>query len=94
MLAGIVGFREQSETQQFVTEDLSEDGLFLHVPVSYGLTVGQRYEVVLGDEPGLGEPSPLCGERRYATVVRTEPVHQGAARLVGAGLRFDQPLFL
>ena len=67
------------------TDDISENGLYVQLPLSSGLRVGQRCEVVLTDD---------AGEGLYATVVRTEPIAQDPAQLVGAGLRFDQPLFL
>lgn len=94
MIAEILDLAGREDGAPCVTEDISEDGLLLHVPVSYGMIVGQRCEVVLRDEPGLGEPSQLCGERRYATVVRTAPIVNSPTPMVGAGLRFDQPLFL
>ena len=67
------------------TDDISESGLYVQLPVSSGLRVGQRCEVVLPDDSAEG---------LYATVVRTEPIAKGPSPLVGAGLRFDQPLFL
>ena len=67
------------------TDDISENGLYVQLPLSSGLRVGQRCEVVLTDD---------AGEGHYATVIRTEPIAQGPTPLVGAGLRFDQPLFL
>ncbi len=93
MIANVIGLGHV-EVQQCVTEDISESGLLVHVPASYGLCVGQRLEVELQDMADVGTRSALSGERRYATVVRTEPVSKGAAHLVGAGLRFDQPLFI
>ena len=67
------------------TDDISENGLYVQLPLSSGLRVGQRCEVVLTDDAGVA---------LYATVVRTEPIAKGPTPLVGAGLRFDQPLFL
>lgn len=74
-----------SEVFRCSTDDISENGLYVEVPLSAGLRVGQRCEVVLTDD---------AGEGLYATVVRTEPIAQVPTPLVGAGLRFDQPLFL
>ncbi len=74
-----------AEVFRCTTEDISEDGLYVQVPLASGLCVGQRCEVVLSDD---------VGEGHYATVVRTEPIGKGPAPIVGAGLRFDQPLFL
>lgn len=67
------------------TNNISENGLYIQLPLSSGLRVGQRCEVVLADG---------ADEGLYATVVRTEPIAQGSTPLVGAGLRFDQPLYL
>jgi len=94
LIAELLDIPGREECAPCVTQDISEDGLLLHVPVAYGMMVGQRCEVLLRDEPGLGDPSPLCGERRYATVVRTAPIVNSPTPMVGAGLRFDQPLFL
>lgn len=71
--------------------DLSESGLYAHLPQACRLTVGQRCEVIFDGGPGMER---LAGESRYATVVRTEPLGDPAERSVGAGLRFDNPLYL
>jgi len=73
-----------AEVFRCTTEDISENGLYVQVPLASGLRVGQRYEVVLSDD---------ANEGHYATVVRTEPIAKGPTPIVGAGLRFDQPLF-
>ena len=57
----------------------------VQVPLALGLRVGQRCEIVLSNDEG---------ESHYATVVRTEPIAKAPNPIVGAGLRFDQPLFL
>jgi len=67
------------------TDDISENGLYVRLPRSSGLRVGQRCEVILADDTDEG---------LYATVVRTEPIAKGPTPLLGAGLCFDQPLFL
>jgi len=74
-----------TEVFRCTTNDINENGLYVEVPLSAGFRVGQRCEMVLTDD---------AGEGHYATVVRTEPIPQGQTPLVGAGLRFDQPLFL
>jgi hypothetical protein len=73
-------------------EDISEGGLFVFVPLSYGLNVGQRCEVQFSST----HPSKSCptDETCYATVVRTEVIESDSGKRLGAGLRFDQPLFL
>jgi len=84
----------QSHVHQCHTQDISTSGLFVHVPAASGLGVGQRVEVILGDDktpksfPGVG--SMAC----YATVVRTQRVADSETRVMGAGLRFDHPVFL
>jgi len=74
--------------------DISEGGLFLIVAWSAGLTVGERCELELFEADG----SPLgclAGGSCFATVVRTEIVMaESSQRLLGAGLRFDHPLYL
>ncbi len=74
-------------------EDLSACGVYLRVPADYGLTVGQRCEVNFASETGSQGASFPVGETCYATVVRTEHCRVGTDPMVGAGLRFDQPLF-
>ncbi len=72
-------------------EDLSEGGLYVHLPTDSALTVGQRCELTF--EKNAGAPD-LPDETCYATVVRTKLLRQGAKPMIGAGLRFDQPLYL
>lgn len=79
-----------SECRTCTTDDLSEGGLYLRLPAAYALKVGQRCEVGFENEGNAAELSSVAGEIRYATVVRTD----AAGELIGAGLRFDQPLFL
>lgn len=84
-----VGF---SESLVGRARDLSEGGMYLLLHAPAMLTVGQRCELQL--TPDGDVPAHICGECHYATVVRTEPVTYGEASMFGAGLRFDQPLFL
>ena len=84
VIAQVIGVGA-SEAFRCSTDDISENGLYVQLPLSSGLRVGQRCEIVLTDDTDEGH---------YATVVRTEPIPQGPTPLVGAGLRFDQPLFL
>ncbi len=81
------------DAQPCTASDISEDGLFLSVPADCGLTVGQRCEVTFGGQspPAL---SSLDGETHFATVVRTAVLADGSESRVGAGLRFDQRLYL
>ena len=77
-----------TESHRCNVEDISEGGLFILVPLSYGLNVGQRCEIQLQNV------TCTSGDCCYATVVRTEVIASDAGRQLGAGLRFDQPLFL
>ena len=80
--------------QSCVAEDIGEGGIYVRLPANSGLSVGQRCALMFPE--GLTPPqlSTLAGETVYATVVRTELLAEGAKQLVGAGLRFDRPLFL
>ena len=72
-------------------EDISEGGVYVRVPVNSGLSVGQRCEL---NFLAHAESGALAGEKRYATVVRTKPIKDPTITAVGAGLRFDQPVYL
>jgi hypothetical protein len=75
-------------------QNVAEGGLYVLAPAESGLGVGRRYEVVLNEET---VPAPLAGAMIggcYATVVRTELLLDAPERLIGAGMRFDQPLML
>ncbi len=86
--------RGWSESQNCSTQDLSESGLYVRLPAMCGLSVGQRCEVGFVGNVDPATPSCVAGETRYATVVRTDAIAPAADRQIGAGLRFDQPLFL
>jgi hypothetical protein len=83
-----------TKCQACVAEDIGEGGLYLRLPAAAGLTVGQRCELLVPEKLAPQQLSNLAGETVYATVVRTELLAEGAKQLVGAGLRFDRPLFL
>jgi len=83
----------RNEVQCCTTEDVSEGGLYLCVPCEVGLCVGQRCELVLVEDDA-SDSSALTDEPIFATVMRTNVVVQGGRRLIGAGMRFDQPLYL
>ena len=82
---------ELTEPHRCEVEDISEGGLFVLVPLSYGLNVGQRCEITLSAGASCVCPTD---ETCYATVVRTEVIAADSGKRLGAGLRFDQPLFL
>ncbi|MCP4592179.1 MAG: hypothetical protein GY842_15710 [bacterium] len=75
-------------------DNLSEGGLHLTAPIGFGMAVGQRYEVLLG-QPDTGN-DPLAGEVCYATVVRTRIVldSSGDGDRLGVGMCFDAPIAL
>jgi hypothetical protein len=75
-------------------EDISEDGLYLRVPADLHLCVGQRCELNFSSDPRADVPPTLMGGTCYATVVRTEQLIEPGKPLIGAGLRFDQPIYL
>jgi hypothetical protein len=76
------------------TDNVSEGGLRLTVPVGFGLGVGQRYEVLLHEAAANGHPDDLVSEGHYGTVVRTEIMlaNEGQGDRVGIGLCFDTPI--
>jgi hypothetical protein len=79
------------------SDNIGEGGLHAVVPVGYGLAVGQRYELILGEPSRTTDDSGIMllpGEGHYATVVRTELIMKEHGDQVGVGLRFDQPLVL
>jgi hypothetical protein len=75
-------------------EDISEGGVYLRVPVSSGISVGERCEVLLTDPLGSNSFAGYASASCFATVVRTDTISAANEGFVGAGLRFDQPLFL
>ena len=76
------------------TSDLCEGGLYVQFPTDSGVTVGQRYEVMLEDESEAPDLAWCLTGGCYATIVRTEQRERDDAAVVGAGMRFDQPLML
>lgn len=93
LVAQVTGFRE-GDAVLCVIEDISEGGLFLCAPRGVGVRVGQRCELVLSCAKDVLERPACVDEPMYATVVRTRPVLSGSDSTVGAGLRFDQPIYL
>lgn len=79
---------------QCQTQDLSEGGLFVRLPQQSHLSVGQRCELSFTEEASSNHPSNLSGLTCYATVVRTHNHPENSTYTIGAGLRFDRPLFL
>jgi hypothetical protein len=76
------------------TENLGECGFFVLVAHQGTLTVGQRCEIELINEDGETPLACIPMDGCYATVVRTEIITSSEGRCLGAGLRFDHPLFL
>lgn len=77
-----------------VADDLSEGGVYVRVPASQGICVGHRCEIVLTDEDGSNSFAGFASASCFGTVVRTEIIRSDSEKLIGAGVRFDQPLFL
>ncbi len=92
MAAALVGVGSPKVCRCTAT-NIGSGGLFVQVPASAGLAVGQRFEVVLAeDRNGASELMKYLGEACFATVVRTEQLRRGENSMMGAGLRFDHPL--
>ncbi len=73
--------------------NIGSGGLFVQVPATAGLAVGQRFEVMLAENRnGASELMKYLGEACFATVVRTERLPQKDNSMMGVGLRFDHPL--
>ncbi len=75
-------------------EDISESGMYVCVQADAGLTVGQRVEVAFGDQGKQPMSTGPAGETHFATVVRAKLLAEATKDKMGAGLRFDRPLFL
>ncbi len=72
--------------------NVGEGGVCVEGPDALGLSVGDRYEVVLQDDARMRELAALFSDGVYATVVRTTTAPTVDGMCVRAGLRFDQPL--
>ena len=75
-------------------DNLGEGGMHFTAPVGYGFAVGQRYELLVGEDDGAGSQRRVVGEGHYATVVRTRFLMDEPGDQVAVGLRFDQPVVL
>ncbi len=89
--AKLIGFG-RTDSMSCEAVNVGEGGVCVEGRDALGLSVGDRYEVVLQDDTGMSELASLLSDGVYATVVRTTaaPTMDGAG--VRAGLRFDQPL--
>ena len=83
-----------TDAHRCCAEDISTGGLFVCLPADYALKVGQRVEVILQNASASHLGPGFTGEACYATVVRTQRLADRSEAVIGAGLRFDQPLFL
>ena len=72
--------------------NVGEGGVCVEGPEALGLSVGDRYAVVLQDDARMRELAALFFDGVYATVVRTTTLPTVDGACVRAGLRFDQPL--
>ena len=86
-IGGAAGYQCQAD-------NVSEGGLYVKLPMDCCLAVGQRCEVTFSRGQGKTDMASLTGLTCYATVVRTDQLIADPKPLVGAGLRFDRPLFL
>ncbi len=77
-----------------LAEDISTGGVFVHLPIELKLEVGRRVEVTVGESDSSRNTGRFEGETCFATVIRTEQRGPSAGQAVGAGLRFDHPLFV
>ena len=93
LTAHVSGLRT-GEAVQAEVGDISEGGLFVRFPDDVGACVGVRCELVLSSDPGSSECPACVDEPIYATVVRTFHVEDEGGSCIGAGLRFDMPIFL
>ncbi len=74
--------------------DISEDGAYVSAISPANLSVGQRYQIELAEESDAPDLASALCQGCYATIVRTDrrPSQEGSA--IGAGLRFDRPIYL
>ena len=77
-----------------IAEDISEGGVYVRLPAAQGICVGHRCEIVLADEDGSHSFAGFASASCFGTVVRTETIRTDSEKLIGVGVRFDQPLFL
>jgi len=74
--------------------DISEGGARVQLPTAAGLSVGQRFEVLLASAANAKDLAEHLSGGCFATIVRTERCESGKPDWLEAGLRFDQPLML
>lgn len=80
------------QTIACTVRNISAGGVYLLAEAGCGVQVGQRFEISAPkDVPTEGLASSLQ-DGCFATVVRTTRAETGSQRVLGAGLRFDQPL--
>lgn len=91
VLVKLIGFG-RTDSLSCEAVNVGEGGVCVEGPDALGLSVGDRYEVVLQDDARMRELAALFSDGVYATVVRTTTVPTVDGACVRAGLRFDQPL--
>ncbi len=74
--------------------DISENGAYVSAFTSANLHVGQRFQIELSKESDAPDLASALCQGCYATVVRTERRSSEEGLAIGAGLRFDRPIFL
>ncbi len=90
--AQLLGATQQDAVCCF-TKDWSEGGMYVVAKPGCALAVGKRYELLFPPEVATQMPGRVPVDGCFATVVRTEMVSHGDGPALGAGMRFDQPLF-
>ena len=83
-----------AQAHSCVTADISESGVNVRMPTDVGLAVGQRIELIFGDDLQSPKPPNVEGQAYFATIVRTQLLIENSKPILGAGLRFDRPLYL
>ncbi len=89
--ASLLGFGSAAAIDCQVSK-VCQDEVYVHVPLSAGLAVGQRYEVQVPDSAQAPDIANALAGCCYATVIRTDRLASSAQHELGANLRFDHPL--
>ncbi len=74
--------------------DISENGAYVSAFASANLSVGQRFQIELSKESDAPDLASALCQGCYATIVRTERRVSDGDSAIGAGLRFDRPIYL
>ncbi|MEK6644567.1 MAG: hypothetical protein AABZ08_11730 [Planctomycetota bacterium] len=84
--------RQTNSVLRCRTNDISDAGLHASAPIGFGLAVGQRYEMRVGnDDAPRGISAVMAKSLGYGTVIRTEMHVGGDLDRIGFAIRFDVP---